>query len=173
MVSPEIVNPAPDTVAWLRLTVDVPEFVSVSDRLRLLPICTLPKARLVGFAVRAPGTTPTPTKGKLRLAFVASLMNVMPPVDVPLAAGVKATEKLAACPAANTVGSVSPLMLKLLPLTLACEIVTLVLSEFVKVAVWVCFVPTVTSPKSMKDGVALNCPEEMPSPDMLNDAETV
>lgn len=134
--------------------VDPPEFVTVSDKLRLLPACTLPKVREVGFAVSAPGTTPTPLKGNAKVGFVASLAKVMPPLAAPVAFGANRTEKFTECPGASTVGRVSPLRLKLAPLAVAREMVTLVEPEFVRATVAECFSPMVKSPKSMEPGDA-------------------
>jgi hypothetical protein len=93
VVRPEIENPGPETVAWLKLTVVPPELVSVSDSVLLFPTCTLPNDKLLGFAVSAPGTLPTPLKGRLRLGFVASLVKATLPVAAPLLLGEKVTEK--------------------------------------------------------------------------------
>jgi hypothetical protein len=108
---PEILKPAPETAAWLKLSVDPPEFVRVSERLRLFPTCTLPKLKLTGFAVSAPGTFPVPLNGRPRLGLVASLVKVIFPLTVPLAFGAKVTEKPTLCPAPRLAGRLSPLML--------------------------------------------------------------
>ena len=54
-LSPVIVKLALLTLACEIVTGDPPVFVSVSDRVELLPACTLPKPRLEGFADRIPG----------------------------------------------------------------------------------------------------------------------
>jgi hypothetical protein len=128
-------KPDPASVAWLTLTVEPPELVSVTERLRLLPTCTLPNAKLVGLVVSAPGTLPTPLKGRLRLGFVASLVMATPPLADPPFLGANVTEKLTLCPAVKVAGSVSPLRLNPAPVATACETVTVFPPELVRVAV--------------------------------------
>lgn len=48
-------NPLPLTVALLMFTADEPRFVTVTDRVLVLPAVTLPKLRLVLPSVRLPG----------------------------------------------------------------------------------------------------------------------
>ncbi len=56
-VSPLRLNPLPLAVAAEMVRLDPPELVSVSDKLELLATCTLPNARLVGFAASVPCAT--------------------------------------------------------------------------------------------------------------------
>ena len=56
--SPETENPVPETFACEIVTGDPPEFVNVSYRLAVFPTCTLPKARLDGFALSVPVGAP-------------------------------------------------------------------------------------------------------------------
>ena len=135
VVRPEIENPAPETVAWLKVTVVPPELLSVSDSVLLLLTCTLPNDKLLGFAVSAPGTLPTPVIGRLRLGLVASLVKATLPVAAPLLLGAKVTEKFTLCPAAKVAGRLRPLKLKPEPAATACDTVTAFPPEFVKVAV--------------------------------------
>jgi hypothetical protein len=67
-------NPAPVAVACEMVTLVPPELVSVSDKVELLPICTLPKLWLDGFAASAPAETPVPERGKFKVGFDASLV---------------------------------------------------------------------------------------------------
>jgi hypothetical protein len=53
-VNPVIENPPPETFACEMVTVDEPLLVKVSDKLVVLPTCTVPKARLEGFAASVP-----------------------------------------------------------------------------------------------------------------------
>lgn len=57
-VSPEMENPAPEAFACEIVIADPPVFVNASHRLAVFPTCTLPKARLDGFAVSVPGGGP-------------------------------------------------------------------------------------------------------------------
>ena len=53
-MSPLILNPAPLALAAEMVRLDPPVLVSISDRLELLPICTFPNDKLLGFVVSAP-----------------------------------------------------------------------------------------------------------------------
>src|SRR6266849_9360527 len=57
-VSPVIEKPAPVAFACEMVTADPPVLVNVSDRLVVLPPCTLPKERRVGVAQSVPGVRP-------------------------------------------------------------------------------------------------------------------
>ncbi len=59
-VSPLRLNPLPLAVAAEMVRLDPPELVSVSDKLELLATCTLPNARLVGFAASVPSEKRAP-----------------------------------------------------------------------------------------------------------------
>lgn len=60
---------------------------------------------------------------------------------------------------------VSPLTLNPAPVTLTCEIVTLLPPVLVIVAVAVCCVPTVRLPKALLEGLLVNWPAVIPVPD--------
>jgi hypothetical protein len=68
-----------------------PVFVRVSLKLWLLPICTLPKVRLVGLAVRSPGVTPLPESAISTVALEALSVIESIPLLAPAALGVKTT----------------------------------------------------------------------------------
>ena len=51
---PLMLNPVPLADAAEIVRLDPPVLVRVSDKLELLPSCTLPNARLVGFAANVP-----------------------------------------------------------------------------------------------------------------------
>jgi hypothetical protein len=76
------------------VTVEPPEFVRVSERVWLLPTCTLPKLRLVAVAVSEPGVAPVPESGMPRLGFDALLVMERLPLADPPVVGVKVTLKL-------------------------------------------------------------------------------
>ena len=73
------------------LTADPPVLVNVSDRFRLLPTCTLPNERLVGFAESVPGVTPVPDSAMLRLGFAPSEEIVRLPLTAPPVVGANRT----------------------------------------------------------------------------------
>src|SRR5260370_1085700 len=85
------VKPAPVAVAAEMMRLDPPELVSVSDKVVLLPACTLPNARLVGVAASAPCVTPVPESGRLKLGFAPSEAILTLPVAAPLVFGEKST----------------------------------------------------------------------------------
>ena len=116
--------------------------VTVSDRLELLPTCTLPKLRLVGLAVSAPGVIPVPDNGMVRVGFEAFDVMVTLPLAAPAEAGANFTLKVALWPAVRVTGAVMPLILNALPLTETCEMVTVDPPVFVTVSESVELLPT-------------------------------
>ena len=92
---PLTLNPAPVAVDCEMVTLVPPELVSVSEKVELLPICTLPKLWLDGFAASDPAETPLPERGMFKVGFDASLRMAMLPVTDPVACGAKTTLKFA------------------------------------------------------------------------------
>ena len=90
-VSPLRLNPLPLAVAAEMVRLDPPELVSVSDKLELLATCTLPNARLVGFAASVPCATPVPESGIVKLESEAVEVMLMLPLAAPLVVGEKST----------------------------------------------------------------------------------
>lgn len=121
----------PETVAWLRVTLDPPVLVTFSVRFELFPTSTLPKLKLEGFAVSAPGVTPVPDKAMLSVGLLALLMMARLPLADPALEGAKVTLTDLFWPAASVKGSVNAPRLKPVPLSVACETVTLVPPELV------------------------------------------
>ena len=95
----------------------------------------MPKPRLVGFALSAPGATPVPDNATLRLGFDPLDVIDTLPLVAPLLVGANFTLKEVLCPAFKVTGNVSPLILNPVPLALAAEIVRLDPPEFVSVSV--------------------------------------
>jgi hypothetical protein len=87
--SPLIVNPAPVSVACEMLRTDPPGFVRVSERVCVLPTCTLPKLILVGLAARDPAVTPFPDSAMLSEGLEAVLAIMMLPFAFPPDVGAK------------------------------------------------------------------------------------
>ena len=125
-VKPLMENPVPLTVAAEMVTVGPPGLVRVSERFVLLPTCRLPKARLVGLAVRVPGATPVPESAMLRLGFDPLEVMVTLPVAAPAAVGANFTENKVLWPAVRVTGRDRPLKLNPVPLALAAEMVMVV-----------------------------------------------
>ena len=98
------------------MTLEPPVLVTVSDRDLLFPTVTLPKLRLVGFDPSAPGVTPVPDNGMVKVGFGAFDVTVTLPLTLPADCGVNATVKDALCPARRATGVVIPLRLYPVPL---------------------------------------------------------
>jgi len=109
--------------------------VSVSVKLELLPTCTFPNPRLVGFDVSAPCATPVPERGMLKLEFDPLEVIVRLPLTLPGEVGENVTLKLTPWPALRVTGKLRPLTLYPEILKLAAEIMTLAPPELVTVSV--------------------------------------
>ena len=83
----------------------------------MLPTFTLPKGRLVGFALSAPGVTPVPDTAIVSVGFAAFEETVTVPLTLPLAVGVNVTVKVALLDAATVAGVEMPLIANTAPLT--------------------------------------------------------
>jgi hypothetical protein len=132
-VNPLIEKTAPVTFACVMVTDDPPVLVSVSDKLVLLPTWTLPNARVVGFAASAPGVTPVPESGMLKVGFEPFEVMLTLPLAAPLAVGLKSTVNEVLWPAVNVKGKDRPFRLNPLPVAVAAEIVRLDPPELVRV----------------------------------------
>lgn len=88
----------------------------------------------------------------------ALLVIEMLPLPAPADAGEKVALKLALCAALRIKGVDNPLMLKPVPETPPCEIVTMLVPEFVSVIVCDPPLPTRTLPKLKLEGVAVRVP---------------
>jgi len=93
-VIPVMLNPEPLTPTAEMVTLDPPVFVTVSDRVCLLPTITLPKLRLVGFDPNAPADTPVPVSPIVNVGFEPSEVIVTAPLTLPAVCGAKETVKL-------------------------------------------------------------------------------
>jgi hypothetical protein len=93
-VNPLIEKAVPVKFACEMVSVDPPELVSVSDKFARLPTCTLPKARLVGFAVSESAARPVPESGMLsgELGALETMLNA--PLAAPALAGAKVAVKV-------------------------------------------------------------------------------
>src|SRR5882672_4699964 len=117
---PLALNPVPDTVTLEIVTFEFPLFVSVAPKELLLPMFTVPKPRLVGFAPsRNVAATPVPLKEIASGELGALLTNDTLPDTLPTPAGAKATLKFVLCPGLRVKGTVRPLIEKPIPETVA------------------------------------------------------
>jgi len=99
-----------------------------------LPVCTLPKLRLDGFAASTPPVTPVPDKGILSVGLEALLVRERVPLAAPADCGAKTTLKLGLLwPGAKVKGRFKPFTVNPLPVTAACVTVTLEPPELVTV----------------------------------------
>ncbi len=132
--SPLMLNPLPFTVACETVTLPVPVLVRVTFWLALLPNVTFPRFRVAGVALSR-SVTPIPESETTAGELVAVLTTETLPEALPATAGAKVAAKLVLWPAARVRGSESPLMLNPVPVTVACETVTLPVPVLVSVTV--------------------------------------
>ena len=125
-------NPAPLTMICEIVTFELPVFEIDTFCDVELPVVTLRKPKLVGLtdSVRV-ASTPTPLNTSVDGEFGALLTSERLPLTLPAACGANCTMKLVLCSAAMTSGTEIPLVLKPLPVTVACEMVRFVLPVFV------------------------------------------
>ena len=147
------------------VTEDPPELVTLTGSILLLPVCRLPKLRLVGVAPNAPAVGAVPDNPIFRVGLDALLTIARLPVRVPLLCGAQRTLKVVFCPAVRVRGKLSPLMVNADPVTVACEMVTLEPPELVSVPDRLLLLPTCTVPKLRLAGLAAMVPAETPVPD--------
>jgi hypothetical protein len=112
-----------------------------------LPIVTLPKLILVGFALSAPGVTPVPETAIANDGLGPSDAMVTVPVAAPLDFGANATVNVVLWDAPRLSGVLTPLIENAVLSTEILEIDTLDESPFVMVTVCGFVEPTVTLPK--------------------------
>lgn len=94
VVTPLVVRPAPAVVTVEILTAAFPVFVKRICFSADVPVATVPKLRLVEFALNWPvaAEVPVPLRGTLIVGFVGSLLVMLKlPVALPAALGVKVT----------------------------------------------------------------------------------
>lgn len=94
-LSPLRLKPLPLAAAAEIVRLVPPLLVNVSDKLELLPTCTVPNARLAGFADSVPGITPVPERGILSVEFDAFERMLSDPLTVPALPGAKTAVKVA------------------------------------------------------------------------------
>ena len=84
-LSPPMVKPSPETLAWDTVTSEPPELVSAAARVCPWPTCTLPKFRLEGFEMSEPVAVTTAVTGTVTTGVPELLLSEMVPVEVPAA----------------------------------------------------------------------------------------
>jgi len=142
-----------------------PVFVSVSANEELFPITMLPKLKLVGVAVKAPGARPVPDKDIVRVGFDAFEVMVTVPLALPPAVGAKETVNDVFCAGFSVSGVVMPLSWNPVPLMLACDTLTAVPPVLVRVTLTEAVEPTSTLPNASLDGLRESVPGATPVPE--------
>ena len=95
-IRPVVLNPAPETLTWEMLTLELPMLVSLTVCVLLVPTNTLPKLKLVGLAVSwNVAATPVPLRAMAVGEFGALLTSDTLPVTLPVVLGAKVTLKTA------------------------------------------------------------------------------
>jgi len=141
-VRPLTEYPAPVTLACVIVTADPPVLVSVSERLELLPVWTLPKARLAGFAESWPSVMPVPERAIFSGELDAFDTIASVPLAAPAAVGVKVAVKVTLWVGFSVAGRVRPEIENPAPVTVACEMVTAVPPVLVRVSERFALLPT-------------------------------
>ena len=85
----------------------------------MLPTCTVPKFRLVGFEVSVPAAAPVPDSEMVNVGFDAVEIMVIVPLAAPATVGANDALKVALCPAVSVTGLLMPVMLNPVPLVIA------------------------------------------------------
>lgn len=133
-VSPLTLKAFPTRLAWETVTLDGPEFVSVSEMLFELPVCTVPKPKVDGLGLSVPaGNTPVPPSAIGKVGLDPEDVMVILPLDVPAALGVNFTVNVVLWPGLSVRGRVSPLEVNPGPVIVAFAIVRLDPPELLKV----------------------------------------
>ena len=158
-VRPVRLKPVPASVAWVTLRFAVPAFRMVSDCVLATPTVTFPKLTLAG-VTEICACTPVPLNAIVAGEFVAVLVMVTLPERLAAVAGSNVTLNEVDCPAASVSGTVHPLTLNPVPLSLICETVTLELPVLVTVTLCVVLLPVAMLPKLSDTGLAVNCSAE-------------
>jgi hypothetical protein len=151
------VNPVPVTLAPERVTLAVPEFISVTVELPVLPTLTFPKLTVDGLAPICP-SVPVPD-----IVTVAdgSVLPTCPetstvPDVLPVVVGVNATVKVVLWPAASVIGVVKPVTENSAPVRVMEFTVMDSSPEFVSVTACLLVAPSDVLPKVMTEGLVVN-----------------
>jgi hypothetical protein len=107
------------------VTFSLPELFKVSVCDWLVPTCTLPKLKLVGFPLRLPAATAVPERATLSGLLDPSFVSARLALALPADWGLKTMLKVALCPASSVKGRVNPLVLNPAPVTAASVTVRL------------------------------------------------
>jgi hypothetical protein len=149
----------PDAVADATVNVALPEFVSDTVCVPVLPTFTLPK-----FTFGVPSVScgwpavPVPLSAIVSGEFGALLATEMLPVAAPAEVGANFTPNVTLCAAVNVCGVERPVVLKAAPVTVAEVTFTLAVPLFVNVTFTVLVLPVNWLPKLTDEGFAVRLP---------------
>ena len=124
------------------MVTDAPVAFRVPVSAELEPTVTVPKLRVAGETESCPCAVPVPDMAMFNGEFVPFETIARFPLAAPVAVGAKVAVKVTLWPAFRVVGNVRPEIEKPVPVTFACEIVTLVPPEFVKLSDKLLLLPT-------------------------------
>jgi len=144
------------------VTLEAPVLVIVSESELCLPIVTLPKLRLVGFALSAPAVIPVPDTAIANDGLDPLEVMVTVPVAPPLDFGAKVSVNVVLWDAPRLTGVEMPLIENEALSTEICEIETLEESPLVIVTSCDLVAPTTTLPKASLEGLSASCPAPVP-----------
>ena len=111
-----------------------PVAVRVVVRFLLAPKVTLPKFKALALGVNCPAKTPVPDRAMLSFGLEAFETTAIAALTLPPALGAKRTLKVTLCPLFRLKGRANPFRRNPAPDTLACEMVTVELPEFINVS---------------------------------------
>lgn len=120
-----VLKALPLTLIWEIATVELPLFVTVTSSVMVPPTLSLPKLRLLLESDRERvAVVPVPLRLIVTEEVLPLLTSVILPEVLLLVVGVNLTVRLTVAAGANDLGMLNWLTLKLAPLTLALEIVS-------------------------------------------------
>ncbi len=122
------------------------------------PTGTLPKLKAGGETESCPGVVAVPESPMVSGEFEASDTTDKLPLAAPALVGANVAVKVTLPPAVSAVGKVRLVSEKAEPLTLACEMFTVVPPVLVTVSEWLLVLPTWILPKPRLVGLAANDP---------------
>jgi hypothetical protein len=177
-VAPLWLNPRPVISTREIVTFEFPRLVSVTPNELSLFTFIVPKFKPVGLAPSSDvAATPVPLSEIVNGDFETLLVSETEPVLLPVDVGANTALKVALLPAAITVGTVKPSILKPVPEMLAREIAMPIVPVLLSRMVCESLSPVTTLPKLAIDGVAESAPAtpvpDKPIVNLLFDASLV
>jgi len=121
---------------------EAPVAVRLPGSAELAPTTTLPKFSVPGLTAKVPGAPPVPDNAIFSVELDASEMIARLPLTAPAETGAKVAVNVTLWPAVRVAGNVNPEIEKPVPVTFACEIVTVVPPELVNVSERFLLLPT-------------------------------